>query len=189
MIFNPVLMESPSPTNGRYCRDVFAVLDAGRLYEEACRKSRLTRLWSLLTRREHRLLDLATIEATCQVHDRYYRGMQTVLIKQIIGSEGRSADFDAQFYPCQSHSRERWIGVATAWNLGLNLSPIKLVGVEDRYFVVDGHHRVSVARALGQEYIEAEVTTWQVSGALPWAVQQTISKVPAPGVKRLFDRG
>ena len=43
-----------------------------------------------------------------------------------------------------------------------------LVKVGDKYFVLDGHHRISVAKALGQESIEAEVTVWDVAGPLPW---------------------
>jgi hypothetical protein len=48
------------------------------------------------------------------------------------------------------------------------LPPVVLVQVGDVYFVRDGHHRISVARALGQLDIEAEVTVWEVAGPLPW---------------------
>ena len=183
MIFNPMLIESPGALTGHYSRDVFAVLDARRLYQEACRQGRLDRLWQWLTRRSGRLLDLATIEATCHIRGRYYRGVQTVVIKQIRGSEGRSSDFDARFNPGPGHSPGRWLSIATAWQMGLELPPVKLVEVDDRYFVVDGHHRISVACALGQEYIEAEVTTWQVNGPLPWCSQQAcVSTFSAQGI-------
>jgi hypothetical protein len=43
-----------------------------------------------------------------------------------------------------------------------------LVQVGDVYFVCDGHHRISVARAMGQQDIEAKVMVWQVTGPLPW---------------------
>lgn len=183
IIFNPVLIESPGMLNGRYSRDVFAVLDARRLHQEACQQGRLDRLWDLLTRRSRRLLDLATIEQTCHIHNRHYRGVQTVLIKQICGSEGRSTDFDARFNPGPGHSAGRWISIATAWQMGLDLPPVKLVQVDDRYFVVDGHHRISVARALGQEYIEAEVTAWQVNGPLPWRPQPAMTKFVCQGIQ------
>jgi hypothetical protein len=42
------------------------------------------------------------------------------------------------------------------------------VQIGNLYFVRDGHHRISVARALGQRSIEAKVTVWQVTGPLPW---------------------
>jgi hypothetical protein len=62
----------------------------------------------------------------------------------------------------------RWLRVAAARDQGKVLPPVVLVQVEDVYFVRDGHHRISVARALGQLDIEAEVTVWQVPGPLPW---------------------
>ena len=46
--------------------------------------------------------------------------------------------------------------------------PVELIQVGDLYFVRDGHHRISVARAMGQEAIEAKVTAWHVVGSLPW---------------------
>lgn len=174
IVFNPVLIESPGAINGRYSRDVFAVLDARRLHREASQKGRLDRLWDRLTRRSGRLLELASIEASCRIHTRSYRGVQTVLIRRICGSEGRSGAFDTRFNPGPGHDAGRWISIATAWQMGQALPPVKLVEVGGRYFVLDGHHRVSVACAMGQEYIEAEVTAWQVSGPLPWSTPQCV---------------
>jgi hypothetical protein len=51
---------------------------------------------------------------------------------------------------------------------GAKLPPVALIQVGDVYFVKDGHHRISVARALGQVEIEAVVTVWHVAGQLPW---------------------
>jgi len=52
--------------------------------------------------------------------------------------------------------------------MGTPLPPVELVQVGDVYFVRDGHHRISVARTVGQRDIEAEVTVWHVDGPLPW---------------------
>ncbi len=178
VIVNSFLTESPTPSGGRYGRDIWAVVAARQLYERICSRGRLSRLWRLLIRRSRRLLDLTTIEATCNIHSRHYLGVQTVLIKQIWGSEGRSADFDGLFYPRQKHSQERWVSIAAARIMELVLPPVELIQVADGYFVRDGHHRISVARALGEQYIEAEVTVWQVSGSLPWQrpVSSALSK-------------
>ena len=54
------------------------------------------------------------------------------------------------------------------------LEPVELIQVDDSYFVKDGHHRISVARALGQSAIDAEVTIWK----LP----RTLSEVEQPVV-------
>jgi len=142
--------------------------EAHALYSEARSKGRRGRAWSVLTGRSRRLFTLAEIKAACTVRARHYAGLRTVPIAQIRGSEDRSSDFDRDFNPLQGKSKWRWLSVATAWQKGKELAPVDLVQVGDVYFVRDGHHRVSVARALGQREIEAEVAVWQVGGALPW---------------------
>jgi ParB-like chromosome segregation protein Spo0J len=51
--------------------------------------------------------------------------------------------------------------VFNLWRRGLTLPPVDLIRVGESYFVRDGHHRVSAARALGQAFIEATVTEWK----------------------------
>jgi hypothetical protein len=70
---------------------------------------------------------------------------------------GRSADFDRDFVPLRSHNDQRWISINRAHYLGIPLPPIELIEVNDRYFVSDGHHRVSVARWHGQAFLDARV--------------------------------
>jgi hypothetical protein len=59
------------------------------------------------------------------------------------------------------------------------LPPVALVQIGDFYFVLDGHHRISVAQAYGQRDIEARVTAWRVSGPLPWEAS-TAAPCPPP---------
>jgi uncharacterized ParB-like nuclease family protein len=80
-----------------------------------------------------------------------------VPIHQIKGSLGRSNDFDANFNPLHERTRSRWISVASAVRQRIPLPPVELLQVGDSFFVRDGHHRISVARAFGQEDIEARV--------------------------------
>ncbi|HMQ30151.1 MAG TPA: hypothetical protein PKD53_05455 [Chloroflexaceae bacterium] len=87
-------------------------------------------------------------------------GHQTVAIGEIVGSEGRTRDFDRAFAPISERSRDRWMSVAQARFRGRALPAVLLVRAEDGYYVRDGHHRISVARALGEEFVEAEVITW-----------------------------
>lgn len=84
-------------------------------------------------------------------------GVQIIALDQIIGSEGRSQDFDNQFWPIAEHTRDRWVKIAIAMGTGKPLPPVQLIEAASGYVVRDGHHRISVARALGQEVIEAEV--------------------------------
>jgi hypothetical protein len=114
------------------------------------------------------LLSLEEVSQACTVQARSSGGTRTVAIAQICGSEDRAGDFDCDFNPIQDHTHDRWLGIASALQRGRTLPPVALIQVGDRYFVRDGHHRVSVARALGQRAIEATVEVWQVDQPLPW---------------------
>jgi hypothetical protein len=83
-----------------------------------------------------------------------------VRLADIRGTEGRAQGFDDEFYPLSDQTRQRWQSVACALEAGIELPPVQLIQVGSTYYVRDGHHRVSVNRALGQEAIEAEVTVW-----------------------------
>jgi hypothetical protein len=130
-----------------------------RLYAGTRLHSRLAALFG----RSQRLPDLASLTRHSTLKGQHAAGLQTVRIDQIRGSEGRSQDFDAEFRPLSEHTKQRWLSVASAWFQGLTLPPVELIQVGDSYFVRDGHHRVSVARAAGQQQIEAEVLVWQVA--------------------------
>ncbi|NJN96473.1 MAG: hypothetical protein HC875_21390 [Anaerolineales bacterium] len=83
-------------------------------------------------------------------------------LSQIRGSQGRCLDFDRHFYPRCDHLKSRWLAVATAQQMGAALPPVELIQVGEIYFVRDGHHRISVAKALGQLEINAQVRVWQI---------------------------
>jgi hypothetical protein len=100
---------------------------------------------------------------------------ETVEVDKIIGSVGRSNDFDACFLPVRSDVSSRWERVDGAFQRGKELPPVSLYRMGETYFVNDGNHRVSVARFHGVESIDAEVVTFrsprvtptQILGALP----------------------
>lgn len=138
------------------------------LYRRVRNEALWRRLRSALTGRSGRLLPLASIEASCNVVECRDAGTCIVPIGRIRGSSNRCRDFDAGFCPLHSHHQARWLGLAAARLRGARLPPVELIEVTGTYFVVDGHHRISVARALGEAHIQARVTTWQVIGPLPW---------------------
>jgi hypothetical protein len=140
---------------------------ASALYQQAYATASLRQVWAWLRGRSRRLLDVATVAASVQIRDQHAMGLQTVPIRLIRGSEGRSRDFDVDFHPLRWHTRERWMRVARASLYGLDLGPVELIQVGGVYFVRDGHHRVSVAAALGQQEIDAIVTVWQVAEPAP----------------------
>jgi hypothetical protein len=78
-------------------------------------------------------------------------------VDQIVGSLNRYHEFDRAFLPAENQLAERWQNIDGAFYKDISLPPVVVYKVGQVYFVVDGHHRVSVARQQGQEFIEAEV--------------------------------
>jgi hypothetical protein len=95
---------------------------------------------------------------------RIHRGMRTVPVAQIGGSVGRCSEFDRDFMPARASIEERWKRVDRAFHRGEELPPVSLYEVGGSYFVLDGHHRVSVARFHGVEWIDAHVTQFGAGG-------------------------
>jgi hypothetical protein len=91
---------------------------------------------------------------------KHYRGTMEIPVERIVGSVDRGADFDRSFRPLAGHLRDRWISVyLLAGEAGW--PPIRVFKAGERYYVEDGHNRVSVARKLGMQTIRAEV--WEYS--------------------------
>lgn len=126
-------------------------------------KANMQQLWQRLSGKPNALHDLDTVEQIHAIVARRHLGLQTVPLNQIAGSEGRSQDFNAEFQPLKVHNKDRWISIAVANMLRIPLPPVELVQVGNRYFVRDGNHRISVAIALGQTEIDAQVTLWQTA--------------------------
>jgi hypothetical protein len=114
-------------------------------------------LVALVTGRRNALLSYNQVREKLRIGGPIYRGVQTVPLDKIVGSVNRYKDFDRAFLPTQKHTAARWQRVSRAWYNEVSLPPILLYQVGDIYFVVDGNHRVSVAREQGQTDIDAEV--------------------------------
>jgi len=85
-------------------------------------------------------------------------GLQVIRLDSIVGSVDRTRDFDRYFRPTSGRVRQRWEQLAMATRRGEPIPPIDVYRVGELHFVRDGHHRVSVAHALGLDTIEATVT-------------------------------
>lgn len=84
-------------------------------------------------------------------------GLQTIPLDSIVGTVDREREFDRSFRPTSRRLRGRWERIAEASRRGEAMPPIDVFRVVGLHFVEDGHHRVSVARQLGLEVIEARV--------------------------------
>jgi hypothetical protein len=85
-------------------------------------------------------------------------GLRVVDLETVVGSVDRTRDFDRWFRPRSGRSRARWERLARAHRRGETIPPVDLYRVGGLHFVRDGHHRVSVALALGLRTIDAHVT-------------------------------
>ena len=127
------------------------------LHRSMLNKAFLGKTLSFLTGHPRHLLDLATEVSKKRSLRQYYAGVRTIPLNRIKGSEGRSDDFDCGFNPLHTRTRDRWMSIAIARSQGDTLPLIELIQLGEDYFVRDGHHRISVARAFGEEYIDAKV--------------------------------
>jgi hypothetical protein len=95
-----------------------------------------------------------------------YVGIRPIPVAAVVGSSGRSKDFDKNFLPLRPDLRERWTAIERAFPEG-GFPPIVVYQVGSSYFVVDGHHRVAIAKFRKQEFIDAEVTELRTHYELP----------------------
>src|SRR3954449_6594415 len=111
-------------------------------------------------------------------------GLQVVPLDAIVGTVDRTRDFDRQFRPTSGRVRARWERIAAAMRGGESMPPIDVYRIGDLHFVRDGHHRVSVARAMGDTDINARVT--EVRTKLGADRELTMSDLPLKRHERVF---
>jgi hypothetical protein len=126
-------------------------------YDRARQKAFLHDLLAVVGRRQNDLIPYHEVRRRLSPEGESYRGLQTVPIRQIVGSMDRFNDFDRTFLPRRRNTAGRWKNVDRAFYEDVTLPPIQLYKVGDVYFVKDGNHRVSVARERGADFIDAEV--------------------------------
>ena len=160
-------MFNPMPLNGTF---IDSVMDrssrvapyAHRLYSRARWAHQRKQLLARLTGQDRRLFTLDEVGAQATVVQRYSIGTRTVALDQIRGTMSKADAFDIDFYPVHERTENRWLQVATAFLRGASLPPVELIQVGNHYFVVDGHHRLSVARTLKHTHIDAVITVWNI---------------------------
>jgi hypothetical protein len=112
-------------------------------------------------------------------------GLQTITLDSIVGTMARRhGEFDRNFRPASPGVRGRWEQIATARRRGATMPPIDVYRIGEMHFVQDGHHRVSVARALGDTHIEAHVR--EVRTELPGGAELQLRDLPLKRHERVF---
>jgi hypothetical protein len=157
-------------------------IEAMNEFEKAHRHAQWVRRWHRLAGQPENLLSFNQVRARLARHARRDRGIQEIPVDAIVGSVGRARDYDPSFRPLRKGLRDRWVSIlrlqqTTGWE------PIIVHKVGKSYFVEDGHHRVSVARAQGVPTIEAHVYEHPVDENVRPAASGRDSKVLAHGVR------
>jgi hypothetical protein len=112
-------------------------------------------------------------------------GIETIPLESIVGTvDRRVGAFDREFRPTRTETRGRWERIAAARRRGESMPPIDVYRIGELHFVRDGHHRVSVARALGDETIEARVR--EVQTKLGAGTELRVRDLPLKHHERLF---
>jgi hypothetical protein len=116
---------------------------------------------SFITGRPSDLLPFEEVRQNLRLQDSTYKGLQEIEVDKIVGSVGRYRDFTRTFLPKSDLVERRWRRVDAVTHDLLGTPPIEVYKIGDVYFVRDGNHRVSVARAHNVETIEAYVIEYK----------------------------
>ncbi|MEA2277079.1 MAG: hypothetical protein QOI62_3265 [Solirubrobacteraceae bacterium] len=165
----------------------FPTADAQDDFQRARRRQVLSRLARRVGREPGDvdvILPYEEVVAALGYLEESYVGLQTVPLDSILGTVDRAKGFDRQFRPTTARVRARWERIANAVRRGEPMPPISLYRIGEVHFVRDGHHRVSVARALGRSEIEAYVV--QVGTRIGADRTLRMEDLPKKSHERLF---
>jgi len=144
-----------------------AILD----FQSARQKAGIQEILARVTGKSTQLLSYEEVAEKLKLRVRTERGLQQIPLDAIVGSVGRYTDFTRTFLPRRDDDQERWARVKAAMEEGLGLPPIDVYKVGEAYFVVDGNHRVSIARQEKFTSIQANVIEFKTAIKLTPAVQ------------------
>ena len=120
-------------------------------------RAKVERVLARLTGESADLLQYEEVRRKLKARGQVSRGLHNIPIEDIVGSVGRYADFSKSFLPRQDDDEGRWARVKLAMDAQAGVPHIEVYKVGDAYFVLDGNHRVSVARQNGATHIQAHV--------------------------------
>lgn len=136
-------------------------LEAVERYHQGIRHAEINDLWAHMRGTNSSLLKFEEVATRLHIRQQIPIGHQMVLLRHIVGSVGRYREFTKDFLPRAAVMQDRWVAVDVALNSMRGVPPVDLYKIGDAYFVIDGNHRISVARANGNSDIEARVIECQ----------------------------
>lgn len=138
-----------------------------RQFHRARRQAALESLLARLSGNSAELLSYDEVVDKLGVAGQSPGGVRQIPIAAIVGSVGRYGDFSRTFLPRREEDEDRWISVGAAAPVVSDLPPIVVYKIGESYFVMDGNHRVSIARRQGLDYIDASITEVRTRVPLP----------------------
>lgn len=141
-------------------RDIVTYRKALEDFKRARGKAAMQRFWAGVRGESLDLLQFDEISAKLHAVNKSNKVLEIVPLNKIIGSVGRSSDFDRNFLPLNDSDEHRWANVKTHMTSPIShgLPPVDLYKIGEAYFVLDGNHRVSIAKQAGFQELEAYVT-------------------------------
>lgn len=134
-------------------------------FRDARRKASLEIILDSLRRKPSNLLSFDEIHKQLKETKIQKRGLQKIPLDAIVGSVGRYQDFTRKFFPRREGNKDRWVAIRKKFTSTETMLPIEVYQIGEVYFVLDGNHRVSVARQNRESYIQAYIT--QIESNLP----------------------
>jgi len=131
--------------------------DALQDFRQARQRAVVKQILSRLKGEQNELLSFDEVRKLLRAQGSRQCGLQEIPLDAIIGSVNRYEDFTREFLPLQNVSPQRWARVEIMTNGVAGLPPIEVYKLGEAYFVIDGNHRVSVARKYGALTILAYV--------------------------------
>lgn len=135
-------------------------------FKSARHRAAIQEVIARITGRSNQLLSYEEVAEKLRLRISTERGIQNIPLKAIVGSVGRYTEFTRTFLPRSDSDADRWARVKTVMESASGFPPIDVYKVGEVYFVVDGNHRVSIARQSGFKFIEAHVTEFNTDVAV-----------------------
>lgn len=144
-------------------------------------KAAMQRFWAGIRGESLDLLPFDEVSARLRAVSQTDLGLREVPLTDIVGSVNRTGDFDRNFHPLKAVDGSRWANVKAAMTSPFTqgVPPVSLYKIGDAYFVLDGNHRVSIAKEMGMESIEAFVT--EVKSKVPLTSSSTLEQLVEKG--------